>query len=207
MLKLLFRKKTIPLIVAGSIASLLSGCVEFLSTDKLLIFSEGVLPTSQFDSITGRYQLSEGEYWSISNIDNGLYLEFCSAGELLQNNFILSQVPNQSGLFVQAFPSLDSGGNNQSSGGDSAETTTIENIFFLLKPIEKGFNMWLIDQEANIAQDYFPSSIPVSDSVSSVYPVDEVKDFLVNYGDAYTQANESIPMVYVDNQSLVCTGN
>ena len=82
MLELLFRKKTIPLIVAGSIASLLSGCVEFLSTDKLLIFSQGVLPTSQFDSITGRYQLSEGEYWRISNIDNGLYLEFCSAGEM-----------------------------------------------------------------------------------------------------------------------------
>ncbi|MBE9044932.1 hypothetical protein IQ255_11020 [Pleurocapsales cyanobacterium LEGE 10410] len=104
MLKLLFRKKTIPLIVAGLIASLLSGCVEFLSTDKLLIFSEGVLPTSQFDSITGRYQLGEGDYWRISNIDNGLYLEFCSAGELLQNNFILSQVPNQSGLFLQSSP-------------------------------------------------------------------------------------------------------
>ena len=203
MRNLLSRKRNIPLIVASLVAALLAGCVELTSTDKLLIFSQGVLPTSQFDSIAGRYNLGEGEYWSISNINDRLHLEYCESGELIQSNFILSQVPNQSNLYVQAFPSLDTGSNSE----DSTESDVVENIFFLLRPVERGFNMWFVESSNSVAQDYFPSSIPVADGVNPVYPVDEVKDFLVNYGDAYTQANESISMEYIDNQSLTCTGS
>lgn len=183
-----FKKNQITSALAGLVSLLLFGCDGYI-TDKLLVFQNAVLPSSQFNLLIGRYLDDEGEeIMRIENINQRLYLHQCSEEELSSSNFIVSQVPNQDNLFVMSFPSY---------------AEEVNNVFALFRLTNDGLNLWIVFDDEPIAEDYYPEAVDEVEGIS-IYPVEAVKKFLVDYGSAYIQVNDSIVTKYVDNRPLSC---
>ncbi len=191
MFKLLPQRKTASLIFASLASSLLVSCG--VGTDKLLVFEDAILPVSLFDRLTGRYSaVGDDNFVSISNVNGGLYYEYCADGKIVQENFVVSKIPNQDSLYVMGFISFN--GTTDSTGYPYSIFSTNDN----------GLNVWVIEKDKPVAKDYLPSPLGVEGNEASIYPVEETKNFLANYGVVYTQVNQPVEFKYVDNQPLSC---
>lgn len=188
MLKLSSKRKIVSSIFLSLLSSLLVSCG--VGTDKLLVFEEEILPESLFDRLTGRYR-ADDSFVRISNINGGLYYEGCSDGKTERLNFIVSKIPNQDKLFVMSFITTEEIANGYP--------------YTIFNTSESGLNVWFVDPSSPIAEDYLPNLIGTEKNEASVYRVEEIKNFLVNYSSAYTQVNQPVTFKYVDNQPLTCT--
>ncbi|MEL6579820.1 MAG: hypothetical protein AAFQ14_08710 [Cyanobacteria bacterium J06621_12] len=141
-------------IISASLSLLILESCGLPETDKLLVFYESVMPATEFERLTGRYRIAgEEEILRITDVNERLFLETCSDGELTQLNFIVSAVPRQTNLQAIAFPPTEIFDGNE---------------FVIFRYVNNGLSVWGVDPNSTVAEDYFPPSIEEKEDGDSI---------------------------------------
>lgn len=148
-------------------------------TDKPLIFPGEVLSRSERSPFVG-YFSSDSSNFNLREDDTGFFMEGCGEDEEPERIVILiSNIPQQPDIHVASLVNKNDGG-----GYD----------FYIARLERNRLMVWLLSSSDNIAADYLPQNVIETDGNTPIYPVETMKKFLIDYGEAYTLANE--PIVY-----------
>lgn len=183
-----------------AISLCLLGCVR---TSAPLVFPGNILSSKERAGFLGTYsntnpQGDRGVFVQITENNGNVHLRHCLSDDTdggFEDFIIISKIPEQEELYVFS-PVNGFFVNDDLINGHDVILFRTENA---------GVRLWTLDKTSNITEEYLDMSESEENNGSVLYPVERVQKFLIEYGEAYTLANESGFFIPSSSSSFPCT--
>ena len=174
---------------SGAIVSLLlTSCI--IKSDRPVVFDETIVSGSELKKFVRIVSDRNGRTISLTEEGGELYVSFCPIDDegneqaiASQGQVVISKIPQQNNLYVASLEKdLDLSG---TGGIDASE-------FFLVRLSPQKLYIWSVDPENYPAHNNFSGMTPLegSNTTLSLFPVEAITSFLVEYSDEYIVANQ-----------------